>query len=172
MNALLSSERLLYSKFIADDLPYYLSWCTDDAVMEFITGKGLSVEDGKKRFEKGMALSEAHEEVGLYLVRARTDQQVIGVAKLVYMNATQAEVGYGLLPPYWGQGYASEILRSLIDYSQTIPRIHELIGIVDPRHKASIKVLTKQGFEFDGNKPYETKIAAYYLLGLQRIPPG
>ena len=161
---MLFSERLSYQKLTRADLSNYLSWSTSDACMKFISGKGLSVKAGTERFEKGLKLSNLYQEVGLYMVYLKGTGTYVGVAKLVYLNATEAEVGYGLLPPYWGKGYASEILVSMIEYAGTLSRIQTLIGIVNPLHDASIHVLTKQGFVFDKNGGLDGKTVSHYIL--------
>ncbi|TGE27723.1 GNAT family N-acetyltransferase [Hymenobacter metallicola] len=58
----------------------------------------------------------------------------------------RAEVGYGLRPEFTKQGYMSEALAAVIDYSFTQLRLHSLEAQVDPANAASIQLLEKHGF--------------------------
>lgn len=162
----LSSERLIYLPVTNNDRENYMAWYTNDEVMKYITGKGLSQTAANERFIKAVKNNEAHPEVGLYLAKHRQSEEFIGIAKLTYMNDTQAEVGYGMMPAYWGMGYATEMLQCLVTYAQSIARIKELIGIVNPENLPSVKVLTKQGFELYEHEELPEEGAAYYRLKL------
>ena len=60
------------------------------------------------------------------------------------------EFGFIIHPDYWGRGLASEASRAFIDYAFGLPDITELTADVDPRNTASLRVLTKLGFEVTG----------------------
>lgn len=166
----LSSERLIYLPVTKNDRENYMAWYTNDDVMKYITGEGLNQVAADERFIKAIKNNEAHPEVGLYLAKHRQSGQFIGIAKLTYINDTQAEVGYGMMPAYWGMGYATEMLQCLMTYAQSIPQIKELIGIVNPENSSSVKVLTKQGFEWYENDELQEGNAVYYRLKLSNKP--
>jgi [ribosomal protein S5]-alanine N-acetyltransferase len=60
------------------------------------------------------------------------------------------EIGFLLARDYWGKGLAQEALQAIL------PHLFERIGFehltadIDPRNKASERLLKKVGFEFDG----------------------
>ena len=55
------------------------------------------------------------------------------------------EIGYHILPKYWGNGYATEAARSFRDYAFNNKISNSLISIIDVRNIASQKVATKIG---------------------------
>ncbi len=70
--------------------------------------------------------------------------------EISHESETTAEIGYILLDKYWGRGYASEILKALIDYSFTVLGLHRVFGKCDERNGASAKVMEKCGMRREG----------------------
>ena len=60
------------------------------------------------------------------------------------------EIGWGILPPYEGRGFATEAARALIDYLRGDERIESLIAHTFPSIQGSIRVMEKCGMVFDG----------------------
>ena len=56
-----------------------------------------------------------------------------------------AELGYMLLPKYWGKGYGSRIAEALI-YMAEKTKVRRLTAIIDPNNIPSRKILIKHGF--------------------------
>ncbi|GAD89891.1 putative acetyltransferase [Vibrio halioticoli NBRC 102217] len=57
-----------------------------------------------------------------------------------------AEVGYMLLPKFYGLGYATESLRAVIDWASKTQNIDMFTAVVTEGNIASERVLTKAGF--------------------------
>jgi RimJ/RimL family protein N-acetyltransferase len=70
-----------------------------------------------------------------------------GVARFDFQGASRLEFGYRLVPEARGRGYATEAGRALLALAAETFR-GELLGMVDPANEASIRVITKLGFEF------------------------
>ena len=160
----LTSERLVYKKFTNSERSNYLSWYTNDFVMKYITGKALTEKEANARFEKAIEINKKYLEVGFYLAKKKEDNTFIGLVKLVYLKDNQAEIGYGLMPEYWGNKYASEMLKYFVNYSKRISKINELIAIVDPYNNASKKVLSDQSFKFYKKGFEDDRPTEYYKL--------
>jgi len=73
------------------------------------------------------------------------------------------ELGYSVLPAYQQQGYATEAVRSMVEWAFSALRITRIIAYTYPRLISSIRVLEKNGFAFTGNGNEEGTIA-YELL--------
>lgn len=56
------------------------------------------------------------------------------------------EIGYGILEPFWGRGYATEIVRAACLWALTKDGIRAVLAETDPDNKASQRVLAKIGF--------------------------
>ncbi len=163
----ISSNNLIYNSLGQNDFHLYASLAMDQDVMKYITGRGLTIKEAEERFQKAIDDSRNYAEAGFFMVRRKPFYEFIGVAKLVPFGENQAEVGYMLLPEYWGKGYASEMTGRMITLAVEKRLVGELIGIVDPENPASIKVLTKLGFKLYETGEIDGLAAAYYKLKLK-----
>ncbi len=150
----LTSERLIQTKFTPSDYEDFSKLEFNPDVMKYISGEASTEEKARTKFEKVMGINAEHDELGFCIVRNKTDNSFIGLSKITaYENKVNpeilhAEIGYSMFPEFWGRGIATEITVRLIEYAKELGNIHELFGITHPDNTASIKVLTKQGFNF------------------------
>ncbi|WP_260736709.1 GNAT family N-acetyltransferase [Tunturiibacter lichenicola] len=66
-------------------------------------------------------------------------------------DSSEAEIGYGFLPEFQGQGFATEGARALIEYLRGHEGIVSVIAHTFPSIPASIRVMEKCGMVFDGD---------------------
>lgn len=80
------------------------------------------------------------------------DDRVIGTGNLLHFDwgCRRAEVGYALVPAFWGQGLAAEVTAALVEYGFETLDLHRLEAELDPRNEASTRVLERQGFVKEG----------------------
>jgi len=85
----------------------------------------------------------------LYL--KRTDEY-IGEAGILSFNKKnrRAVIGYNLIPEYWGNGYATEITKGLVEYLFEEENAERVEALVVDDNMASRKVLEKSGFIVEG----------------------
>jgi len=74
---------------------------------------------------------------------------VIGACGVTALD-DQAELGYWLGVPYWGQGYATEALHAVIDFAFTDLAHEALNAGARVTNPASRRVLEKCGFQWTG----------------------
>lgn len=86
----------------------------------------------------------------VHLVSDRSSAKVLGLLMLAPFNeperVTTVHVGYLLAESAWGQGYASELIAGLVACYQSHGQTVQLLGGVAAGHRASSKVLQKNGF--------------------------
>jgi RimJ/RimL family protein N-acetyltransferase len=65
------------------------------------------------------------------------------------------EVGYGIVRDHQRQGYASEVVRGLLEHAFAVPTVQRVIAETLPELIPSISVLRKCGFRLigDGSEP-------------------
>jgi ribosomal-protein-alanine N-acetyltransferase len=78
------------------------------------------------------------------------------------------EIGYSILAPYEGQGFATEGARALIDYLRVNAELSSIIAHSFPSLPASIRVMEKCGMVFDGEG--EEPGTVRYRLHLRKLP--
>jgi len=81
--------------------------------------------------------------------------EAIGFVDLFDFNPKHKRAGVGIIifsEKHQGLGYASEVLKVLINYAQNILDMHQLFANISEENKASIKLFEKCGFELSGVK--------------------
>jgi ribosomal-protein-alanine N-acetyltransferase len=97
--------------------------------------------------------------VGPLLIESRSDGSLLGSTGLAFESPTQASAGYVLARDAWGFGYASEALSAVVTLAKALA-MRRLYALCHPSHAASIRVLERGGFSYEG------------LLGTQHIFPN
>jgi len=58
----------------------------------------------------------------------------------------KAEIGYMLLPEFWGRGFGNEIAEALLKIAISDPNLTRVYANTDPNNVASRKILINNGF--------------------------
>jgi ribosomal-protein-alanine N-acetyltransferase len=87
--------------------------------------------------------------VGPLLIESRSDGALLGSTGLAFESPTQASTGYVLARDAWGFGYASEALTAVVAVAKTLA-MTRLYALCHPSHSASIRVLERGGFLYEG----------------------
>lgn len=143
------NDRIYLKKFAvpADFSDYYLL-VSNEQVMAMVTERGLSLEEATEKFEALLKTNGKYPDFGHFKIFDAETHQFIGLGKMELSDsvAAEAELGYLLLPEYWGKGYGTEIAQQLMDLATSTPFLHKITGIIDPANIASRKILTNLGF--------------------------
>ena len=162
----LKSKRLSYIKFKEENFQDYFDLVSLDAVMRYTTGKGYTLKKAKDRFEQLLAMNAEYDEIGVFSVSILETGDFIGVAKVTYIKDGEAEVGYSFLPKFWGFGYGTEAMTTMVELAKNTPYVKRLMAIVDPEHKVSTRILTKHGMTLSEVGTWENLPAHFYRIEL------
>lgn len=159
----MKSPRLVYRKFNASDWEDYFTHISNPDVMKYIGDGALEEEAAKKKFQKVLETNAKRYAYGFFGVWT-PEGKFVGLAKFDFIDKRKVEVGYALLPQYWGQGYASEMLEGMVHYGKQLHGIKELYGLIDPDNPGSRKVLERLGFALYERGYFDEKRTDYYRL--------
>ena len=139
------TERLTLREFTAADLPDLVRLDTDPRVMRYIgDGRALAesaVSDVLRRVQRYYTL---YPDLGVWAAQRRVDGAFLGWFCLKYIPRTvEVEVGYRLMPDAWGNGYATEGSRALIEKGFTEHDIDRVVAETMTVNLASRRVLEK-----------------------------
>ncbi len=84
-----------------------------------------------------------------FAIERRGDAETIGMIG-ARPGGAEAELGYWIGRPFWGQGFASEALEALVRHLFLRHRFQRLVASARPENRASIRVQEKTGFAFAG----------------------
>ena len=85
---------------------------------------------------------------------------VIGACGIACFGEEPPEIGYWLGVPFWGQGYATEAVRAVIDHAFGDLGYDVLAGGARVSNPASRRVLEKCGFQWTGVGLYRIRALA------------
>ena len=140
-------EHLYFVKFKAKDFNDYFQLVSNEQVMAQITERAISLEEAQINYQKLLARNDKYELFGSYKVYDRLTDFYIGLGHITINEhlSGEAEIGYMILPQYWGKGYGQSMAKHLIEYAKQT-NVHTLTAIIDPENIPSRKILLKNGF--------------------------
>lgn len=145
----LTTDRLLLEPFGEAHVPALARADMDARVMRYIREPSPDYESAKNRIREILMRDDGPQ--GVWGVRLRDTGQVIGLGILRPLpDGSDIEVGYRLLVPHWGKGYATEIATGLINYGFETLKLPSIVATFDAENDASRHVLTKCGLRDDG----------------------
>jgi RimJ/RimL family protein N-acetyltransferase len=88
------------------------------------------------------------------------DAAPIGACGLAQLDGPEPDIGYWLGAPYWGNGYATEAARAVIDHAFSVLDYEALQAGARCTNPASRRVLEKCGFQWTGVGLYRIRALA------------
>lgn len=142
------TARVKIREFVDGDVQVLSGILSDPDVMEF-SGKGPLNEAETMGFIEWCIKSYQDNGYGPWAVLEKESGKLIGSCGLSHTTLDgddQIELGYRLGKEQWGKGLASEAASGALAHAFDTCMIDTVVGIVSPRHRASIRVLEKVGF--------------------------
>ena len=84
-----------------------------------------------------------------WIVIRKHDDELVGMLEL-RVDHFRVDLGYVIARAYWGNGYATEITKSVITWSMMQENIYRVWATCDIENPASARVLEKTGMQREG----------------------
>lgn len=142
------TERVLLREFDSADAPALSTILGDPSVMEFSI-RGPLTEADTIRFIEWCRGSYREHGYGQWALIDKKSGALIGFSGLSHATVDgvdEVEIAYRLARDQWGKGLASESANAVLEHGFSICKIEQIVAIVSPRHRASMRVLAKVGF--------------------------
>lgn len=140
------TERLLVRHYSEADIDQFFLLNSDTEVMRFIRPV-KSREDTDLFFAEVMEYSKNNPAFGRMAVMERKSDIFVGSFAIIPLeNTVHMQLGYSLLPSYWGKGFATELTKAGLKYVFTQTDLEEIFGVTESENIDSQKVLLKSGF--------------------------
>ncbi|MBK9457457.1 MAG: GNAT family N-acetyltransferase [Bacteroidetes bacterium] len=159
------TERLILREFNASDIALIFELDSNSAVMEFIRPPSKTLQEAEATYNKIVATRQRDKRFGNWVAVTINTHEAIGWFCLKDLDNTSAiEVGFRLLPRFWGYGYATEGAKALIDYGFTVCNLNTIVGVTTDANLRSQSALTKCGLQFIKHaRFYETDVKYYAI---------
>ena len=89
---------------------------------------------------------------GVWMLRLKKTEPVIGRVVLRWLSTesiNDVEIGFALLPGYWGRGLATEAGQFCLSIARSDLDLETLIGVTTPKNQVSQQVLAKLGMRYE-----------------------
>jgi ribosomal-protein-alanine N-acetyltransferase len=164
------TDRLLVRLLKEEDLDNFDAINGDPEVMRYIrTPK--SREENRAFLLENILAYERRPQQGRWAVILKETGDFVGTFAVIPIEDRYGlQLGYALLKPYWGRGFASELTRAGIEYVFRRMLLQEIWAITETENKSSQKVLEKTGFIRKETFLHTGKTVYLYRLGANEIP--
>ena len=148
------TERLLLRAPQVRDLEQIAALWSDPAVTKHIGGPRdpASVLEFFREYTAEPESSAEEEGERWWSIIVRTSGALVGLCSLLdkeIEGQMETELGYFLLPAYWGRGYATEAARLVARHAFSDLQLESLVAIIHPQNAGSISVVRKLGMQFE-----------------------
>jgi len=164
---LLATDRLVFRAFGEEDLDDLIRFHTDTDVQTGydVHGATWSREEIAARLSAYIS-DQAKHGFSRWKLSLRNGE-FIGRAGLGWHEfGRSVELGYGLLPAYWGRGFAQEAAAALIRWGFEHLRIETIVAFTYRGNKRSSKALAATGMKHVDDRARSVKdgVCAYYEI--------
>ena len=133
----LSDAEALFAIGSDPEVARYADWPRDTAI-------GATIE----RLRQRPAVWDSGAEYYWIIARPSDDRAIGAISTRVLWHT--ADVGYLLDRRHWGNGYATEATRAIVEWAFSVPAIRRVWATCDTENLASARVLEKAGLELEG----------------------
>lgn len=133
------TERLILRRYRIEDLQDLFEYLSDKEVVKYEPYKPLTLEDAKEDLKWRIGTEE------MIAVELKASHKMIGNVYLGKRDYEALEIGYVFNRRFWGQGYAAESCKALIQRAFT-DGCHRIYAECDPQNESSWKLLEALGF--------------------------
>jgi RimJ/RimL family protein N-acetyltransferase len=162
------TARLTFRCWSEDDGALATALWGDPRVMAFIDARGqLDAAAIEERLQKDLRNQREHA-MQFWPMFLRTTGELVGCCGLRPRDLPRRifEFGFALRPAFWGQGFATEAGRAVIEHAFATLGAAALFAGHHPENAASRRTLAKLGFRHTHDEPYAPtgRVHPSYLL--------
>ncbi|MCL2096965.1 MAG: GNAT family N-acetyltransferase [Oscillospiraceae bacterium] len=149
----IQTERLLLRRFVLGDAnEMFREWASHENVTRYLTwDKHSSVSETKTFLMQRLNDYESPDNY-FWAIQLKDEGVLIGSISAAILNERSkfADAGYCLGERFWGNGYASEALRAVMDYMIYDVKINRIESVHSVNNPKSGRVMQKAGMIYEG----------------------
>jgi RimJ/RimL family protein N-acetyltransferase len=152
-NILIETNRLFLREFTEADTPSLHAILSHPEVMRF--SDGVETKEATRQKLAGYRQSYRQRGFGKWAIEEKDERRFIGYCGFgvaEFDGEMQPELGFRLLPHYWGRGMATEAAQACSLYAFSHLGFSRFLGFAHPMNRASHRVLDKIGMTLVGNR--------------------
>jgi len=151
----LTTERLALRRMTDRDLDWLAGLYNDADVTQYLGGLKTRDQVADMMRTRIIEYYDANPGLGAWMTIERATGDRVGFHLLNNIQGeTIIQVGYGLLKPSWGKGYATEMAAAVLRHGFVELGLPRIAGIASLPNVASQRVLAKIGLTRDGERSF------------------
>ncbi len=171
MQVILETPRLLLRRMTLEDAPLLLELNSKPEVLRYIHEPMLVDEDHARQVITDIILPQyTLYNRGRWAVHLKADGRFAGWCGLKWHPAEGiTDLGYRLLPVFWGKGYASEAALHTLNYGFDTLAIDKITGRAHAENLASVAILQKIGMRYAGNEVVDNCLVKIFVANKEGL---
>ncbi|MEP7170809.1 MAG: GNAT family N-acetyltransferase [Bacteroidota bacterium] len=145
----LETERLFFRQINANDVQDVFELRTNERVIKYSDRpKMKNIQEAVEMIKK-ISTSYGNNEGIAWAMEMKETKKTAGHITYwrIIKEHHRAEIGYALLPDYWGKGIMTEAINKIIEFGFSEMKLHSIEANVNPANLPSIKLLERTGFK-------------------------
>ncbi len=167
----LETSRLRLRPFTLEDADALVPLVSDPRVMRF--GPGVKTGTAIEQWIQRWIDCYATHGFGQWATVLKGEDRLVGAIGLIPQvvdGVDEVEIGYRLVPQYWGQGLAIEAARGCRDHAFDTLKAERVISIIEPANAPSIRVAERNGMTLEKETTMWDKHVRIYGLDRSNRP--
>ncbi|EPH10166.1 hypothetical protein HMPREF9713_02515 [Myroides odoratimimus CCUG 12700] len=154
MKVFIETERLLIRQYKESDLADFIAMNQNDQVMEFFLDKKTAKESTQAY--NNMKSKIDTQGYAFFAVEEKSSGNFIGFVGLLDITfdvdfAPGVEIGWRMLPQFWGKGYATEAAKACLVFGKETLGLDKIYSFTTTQNKRSYNVMEKIGMSYVKN---------------------
>jgi len=156
MNGIIETPRLIIREINFDDLPGMFALDSNPKVHKHLNGGIIKSIDESNQLIGFIRQQYLDNGIGRWAMVEKTSGNFIGwtgfkfISETINGQSNYYDLGYRMLPQYWGNGYATESAKACLNYGVETLKLNAVYAMASSHNIASQNVLLKTGFANTG----------------------
>ncbi|GIO34681.1 MULTISPECIES: GNAT family N-acetyltransferase [Paenibacillus] len=148
---ILETERLIIREYGEDDWESVHRYASDPNVTRHMLWGPNTLQETKAHIASMLAMQSRVPRTGFeFAVTLKETGELIGGVGL-HLEGSNGEIGYCFHPGFWGQGYACESARAMLELGFGQLGLHRIYATCRPENGGSERVMQKLGMRKEGH---------------------
>lgn len=165
----LKTDRLILRPFQKEDEQrVFECWESDPEVAKYMFWTSHNDIEKTKEWVSFELEQIEKEDWYRFAIVVKETKELVGTALIYYEEEVRCwEIGYNLGQLYWNKGYATEVMKRVLEFAVEELKLSEFVGRYAKENPASGKVMEKLGFVYEKDIPYACNDGAVLREGIQ-----
>ncbi|HXT42622.1 MAG TPA: GNAT family protein [Pseudonocardiaceae bacterium] len=146
----LNGSQVILREFCLGDLDRIMTVVGDDRVTKTLSFDTRSREQATEMLNGVITRARQEPRTEYYFAVDCVDAGLVGFARLGLNGVQAAKLGGATAADYWGRGYATDAVRTLVDFGFRELKLHRISAAIGPENAASIAIVRRLGMMYEG----------------------